>query len=85
MFFWDAANKKKTFILEKDYTIQSKRKYYELSPVTVYLLVWQVLFIYLFFEGGGGGGSFEFCKTRTKVITLGNHKEQRETLEPIRS
>lgn len=39
MFFWDAAKKKRNFILESDYTIQSKSTYYELSPETVYLLV----------------------------------------------
>ncbi|XP_078376335.1 integrin alpha-8-like isoform X2 [Oculina patagonica] len=38
MFFWDAANKKKTFILEDDHTIQKKRIYDDLKPVTVYLL-----------------------------------------------
>lgn len=42
MFFWDAVNKKKTFILAKDYTIKTKGKSYDLAPVTVYFLVCKV-------------------------------------------
>ncbi|KAJ7389998.1 integrin [Desmophyllum pertusum] len=38
MFFWDVVNKKKAFILEKPYTMKSKKTFYTLSPVTVYLL-----------------------------------------------
>ncbi|CAH3015809.1 unnamed protein product [Porites evermanni] len=38
LFFWDALNRKRTFILEDNYTIRTRNTYYSLQPLTVYLM-----------------------------------------------
>ena len=40
MFFWDALNKQRKFILEDNYTIPKTKAYYSLQPQTGYILVW---------------------------------------------
>lgn len=38
LFFWDALNRKRKFILEDNYTIPTRNTYYSLQPLTVYLI-----------------------------------------------
>lgn len=38
LFFWDALNRKRKFILEDNYTIPTRNTYYSLQPLRVYLI-----------------------------------------------